>query len=116
MLSNVNATHPCDHSVEENCKLLINWNMVRWIDAEQLNGFAQKNKCTPIYTKLILNVLWMPTKQFFYPVWSGEGRCVIWSVGSMPGILIQQVLADGMGKELYYTKNSLHHSLYNIVF
>ena len=41
---------------------------------------------------------------------------MIWSAGSAPGVLIQQFLADGAGKDLYYTKNGLHHSLYDVVF
>ena len=62
MLSNMNARQPCDHCVKEYWELLLNWDMVQWLDTKHLKGFDEDNKCTLINTKLIPDVFWMPTE------------------------------------------------------
>jgi len=62
MLSDMGAWQPCDHSVKKDWELFFNWNITQWLETKWLNGFEKDSECTPVYTKLILNVLQMPGK------------------------------------------------------
>ena len=77
-LPNMPNRQPRNWHIQEDCQLLLKWNIF-WIAVTQLSKFInQLSKYIVRNTKLTVNVIGMPTEKLHNPTFTTQDQSVIW--------------------------------------